>query len=103
MNRAACAAALYFALTALGCGGGADLNKTHDPDLLDDKVLQQRVEAALHRAGDEFQNVHVHADADHGKVYLSGSVHSGHERERAESISQSVYGVKEIEDAVHVK
>jgi osmotically-inducible protein OsmY len=87
-------------LIAFGCGG-ANLRKSHEGALLDNKVLQQRVEAALRREGKDFQKVHVAADG--GTVTLSGSVASTQARGRAEAISRGVYGVEKTENEINLQ
>ena len=100
MNHFACViVSCVLGLAGLGCGG-ANMNQVHEPHLLDDKVLQQRVQAALSSAGPGFQNVLVHADR--GSVVLGGTVGSARAREQAEDISRGVYGVKQVQDKIEV-
>src|SRR6185437_10484221 len=87
---------LLAQLVVSGCGENPD--RTHNADLLDNKVLQRRVEAALRRGGADFQFIHVQADS--GTVALTGKVKTAEARSRAEQISHGVYGVKEVSNEV---
>jgi osmotically-inducible protein OsmY len=91
---------LLLLLTILLPACGKNPHRTHEGELLDDKVLEQRVEAALHRQGRDFQN--IHAQAIDGKVTLTGEVPSLDARSYAEQITQSVYGVKTVNDETQI-
>jgi osmotically-inducible protein OsmY len=86
-------------LIVVGCGG-PNMRQVHEAPLLDNKVLQQRVEAALGRAGSDFKNVHVTVDG--GDVTLGGNVPSADARARAEEISRGVYGVKKTDNEIEL-
>lgn len=92
MIRLAAVIGLVLSLLIVpGCG--TNMRKVHEAPLIDNKVLQQRVEAALHRAGPNFANVHVQTDS--GTVLLTGTVPSADARAQADHVSRGVYGVKE--------
>ena len=91
---------LLLSLVMLGCGG-PNLREPHEAQLLDNKVLQQRVEAALHRAGSDFQNVHVKTDS--GTVTLTGTTPTADARAKAEQISSNVFGVKETDNQITLR
>jgi hypothetical protein len=88
-------------LLALAVGGcAAPVRQTHDPHLLDNHVLQQRVEAALRRAGADFKE--VRAQAAGGTVELTGQVASEAARGRADEVARGVYGVNAVRDDLQV-
>lgn len=91
---------LLAGLSVPGCEEGPHLNKTHEGELLDNHVLQQRVDGALRRGGADYQNVQAHAT--NGTIVLTGSVSSPAARSRAEGIARGVYGVKDVRDEVRV-
>ena len=64
----------------------ASPSRTHDPDLLDDKVITQRVLSALNNSGAEFRAIKV--ETVKGVVFLSGTVPSPEIRQRAEEIAK---------------
>ena len=101
MTRAAAlTATALLSRIMLGCGE-PNPREPHNAPLLDNKVLQQRVEAALHSAGPDFQNVHVKTDS--GTVILTGPVPSADARAKAEEISRSVYGAKKLDNQLSLK
>jgi osmotically-inducible protein OsmY len=75
-------------LAAMLPGCGLAGKQTHNTSLLDDKVLQQRVEAALKRGGKNFQD--IHAQAENGTAVLTGTVRSSNVRQ-GRSKSPGVY------------
>ncbi len=91
-------AALLTVLLA-GCNS-AHPDRTHNADLLDDKVTAQRVQAALQRAGPQFN--HVHAGVTNGTVVLSGSVSSPQLRQQAEDIAKSSHRARKLENDLDV-
>lgn len=86
---------------SLLAGCGSNSSQTHNPDLLDDKVTTQRVRAALHRGGAQFQGVTVHTS--NGVVMLTGAVASPQERQQAESLARSVHRVSKLDDKILVQ
>ncbi|HWB52792.1 MAG TPA: BON domain-containing protein [Tepidisphaeraceae bacterium] len=99
-HRGAIVAIALLPLILLGCNH-TSLHKVHEAPLLNNKVLQQRVEAALRRAGSDFASVHVNANG--GAVLLSGTVRSASVRAQAEKISRGVYGVDKIDNQLTLK
>ncbi|HVX85807.1 MAG TPA: BON domain-containing protein [Phycisphaerae bacterium] len=91
--------AILLAALALG-GCAAPTHKTLDPGLLDNDVLQQRVNAALQRGGADFSG--VHAQASEGTVDLTGVVAFPAARAWAENTARKVYGVKAVKNDVQV-
>jgi osmotically-inducible protein OsmY len=87
-----------FCLCAALAGCGSNPAKTQRPDLLDDKVTAGRVEAALHRAGPDFDHVAVQANG--GRVTLSGRVRTVQDKTRAEEIARSVKRVRELQNEI---
>lgn len=83
---------------ATGCASNP--NHTHRGNLLDDKVTIQRVQAALKRAGQEFQYVTV--TVNDGEVTLSGKVKTDQLRQRAEEIAKSTDRVTAVKDELQV-
>lgn len=71
-------------------GGGKEANPsaTHEGPLIDNKVIAQRVQAALQQEGAEFQ--HVTVDATKEEVVMTGTVPSEKARERAAEIARGV-------------
>lgn len=83
-------------LAGAGCFGTR--NGTHSPQILDDQVTTDRVQAALSRAGKPFAN--VHAQATNGVVTLSGSVSNPSVRARAEQVAQATGRVRSLRDNI---
>lgn len=75
--------------------------RTHRGDILDDKVTTERVQAALARAGSDFED--VHAGTTNGVVVLSGSVRSDDLRSRAEQIVAGVHRDVQVEDNLQLR
>lgn len=90
---------IFLALASGGCS--SNLSRTHRGDVLDDKVTAQRVQAALNRAGPDFQK--IQAQATDGAVVLSGTVSSSEMRSRAEEIARSIHRVNQLTDEVQVR
>jgi osmotically-inducible protein OsmY len=90
---------LLISLLVQGCDQ-PNRNKVHEGQLLNDRVLQQRVESALHRKGREFDHVHVHVTD--GTVMLEGTAASPDIRSRAENVAQGIYGVDSLDDEIQV-
>lgn len=91
MIRTGAIVVIALPLLALGCVQ-ANLHTVHDASLLNNDVLQRRVEAALRRAGPMFKDIQV--KANDGTVLLIGKVGSPNARARAEKICRGVYGVQ---------
>jgi hypothetical protein len=87
-------------LLAGSCSGGCGKSPwhTHEGELLDDDVLQQRVQAALQRHGKQFKD--VRAQVTDGALVLSGNVISDDLRARSEEISLGVHGIKKVDDQI---
>ena len=83
--------------------GGCSSNpsRTHRGDLLDDKVTNDRVQAGLARAGNDFKD--VHASTTNGVVVLTGSVGSPELRSRAEQIVSDLHRGNQLEDKLQVR
>jgi osmotically-inducible protein OsmY len=88
-----------LALTAAGCSSNP--SHTYRGDVLDDKVTEQRVQAALNRAGPDFKA--IQAQATNGVVVLSGTVNTPEARTRAEEIARGVHRVTRLENDVQVR
>jgi osmotically-inducible protein OsmY len=99
-RRSVIAGLLLAGLMVAGCGEGNPMGTTHEGQLLDNDVLQQRVRAALRRGGADFKD--VRAQAMSGTVLLTGGVTSERARARAEEIARGVYGVKDVRSEVRV-
>lgn len=91
-----CLLALQFA----GCNS-ANPNRTYRGNLIDDKVTSQRVQAALNRAGPDFNQIQV--STDKGVVTLTGSVKNEQERARAEQIVRADHRVTDLKDDLQVR
>ena len=76
-------------------------SRTHQGNLLDDKVIEQRVKSELNHAGADYNTIQVHAT--NGVVILSGTVNSARTRSHAEQISRGVEGVKHLQDDLRVR
>lgn len=96
IHGGAIAMLLLAALCSAGCGSSPW--HTHEGQLLDDDVLQQRVQAALHRGGKQLNS--VHAQVTDGSVLLTGRVASDDLRARSEAISRGVHGIKKVDDQI---
>jgi osmotically-inducible protein OsmY len=94
-----CSAAIWILLTIAGCGSNPQ--RTHSPDVLDDKVTAARVEQALRRSEPTFN--HVAARAEEGRVILRGKVPSVEAKSRAEEIARGVNRVKEVENDLRIQ
>jgi osmotically-inducible protein OsmY len=86
---------------ALAAGCGSNPQKTQRPNVLDDKVTAERVQAALRRAGATFE--HVSVRVDDGQVTLLGTVRSWDEKSRAEQIAHTVKRVEQVNDQLRVQ
>ncbi|MGN6367295.1 MAG: BON domain-containing protein [Phycisphaerae bacterium] len=98
MKRIIKAPVLCVVMSLCGCLHSAP--QSHEPNLLDNDVLQQRVQSALQRGGSDFRD--VRARAQNGTISLTGNVGSGATRARAEKIARAVYGVKNVESQIQV-
>jgi hyperosmotically inducible periplasmic protein len=86
-------------LAALGAGCKSDPDRTR-ATLLDDKVIAERVAAALRVGGPHLKSIKV--QTDHGVVTLTGTVPSLQERARAESLAKNVDNVSKLADHLEV-
>lgn len=93
--------ALLWLTLALGLSGCAvNRSRTYRGGLLNDKVTTQRVQAALKRAGPDFNSIEV--QTTRGTVILSGTVNSPEIRSRAEAIARSTHRVSDLQDDLQV-
>jgi len=90
-----------FLLAALLSACGVDRARTHHGQLLDDKVTNQRVYAALTNAGTDFKDVQV--QTTNGVVVLNGTVESPEIRGQAERIVRSVPRVNVLKDNLQTR
>ena len=90
---------VFLILASVGCS--SDLSRTHRGDLLDDKVTTQRVQSALQRAGNDFQNIQV--QTTNGVVVLNGTVATKQTRSRAEQIVRNVHRADGMENNLQVR
>ena len=90
---------LWLCVVIGGCGSNPA--KTQRPDLLDDKVTAGRVDAALRRAGPDFDHVTSRATGD--QVTLTGQVRTPQEKTRAEEVARSVKRVHELQNEIQVQ
>ncbi len=96
---------LWFGLCAgllmwAGCAGHHVSSRT--ADRLDDKVIADRVEAALHRASaGAFAGVRVSAAG--GVVTLSGQVPDAAAKAKAAELAQSIQHVQSVKDNLQVR
>jgi len=99
LRRTCIVISLSATIALTGCSSNP--GRTHDPDLLDDKVTTQRVSAALTRGGPDFRTIEV--ETTKGVVVLSGTVRSQEVRERAEAIVRSAGSVAKLEDRLEIQ
>lgn len=93
--------ALLCLSLALGLSGCAvNRSRTYRGGLLDDKVTTQRVQAALKRAGPDFNNIEVQTTK--GTVILSGTVNSAETKSHAEAIARSTHRASDLQDDLQV-
>ncbi len=84
----------------VGCAGHRTSPRT--AHLLDDKVITERVEVALHQVSPHtFSKVHV--DTSGAVVTLSGSVPSLPAKEKASRIAQNVEKVRGVANELQVR
>jgi osmotically-inducible protein OsmY len=88
-------------LPALLSGCGSNPKRTHRGGLLDDKVTEQRVKAALDQAGRSFDGVSV--SVRDGRAVLTGTVRSPRARAQADEIARRVEPVREVEDHLKIR
>ncbi len=82
-----------------GCAGHHTSSRT--AHLLDDKVITDRVEAALRQASSSnFSNVRV--DTADAVVTLSGSVPNLQTKEKAIRVAKGVQNVREVDNKIQV-
>ena len=71
-------------------------------DMLDDKVTNDRVQAAL-KADGTGRYAGIQVGTTNGIVTLSGSVRTEEEKSKAVELAKTVRRVKELKDAIQVK
>ncbi len=99
LSQIAFALALSAVVSLSACTSSP--SRTHDPDLLDDKVTTQRVSAALSNAGPDFQGIKVETRKQ--VVVLTGTVRSSEIRQRAEQLAKSVQRDAKLDDRIEIK
>ncbi len=84
-----------------GCFGGGQHQAQPTGTLLDDKVTAARVEDRLRKElPDHAHNLHV--GVTNSTVYLTGTLPSSADRQRAIASAQGVDRVKKVEDQIRV-
>ncbi len=83
-----------------GCAGHRTNSRT--ADLLDDKVITERVEVALQRASPRtFSKVQV--DTAGAVVTLKGSVANPQAKEKASRIAENVQKVRKVDNEIQIR
>ncbi len=100
LNRLALASLLAFCL-AFGACSSVHRNRTHRPDLLNDKVTAERAQQALKSAGPAFSDVTV--AVTNGVVVLTGSVPSADARSRAESVLRDLNRPERVRNELQIQ
>jgi osmotically-inducible protein OsmY len=85
----------------IGVRGVSNLISVRPPQDLNRSDVRQAIEDALHRRAHR-EAMHIDVDVVDGKVTLSGSVNSWHDKDAVLGAARSTSGVRTIEDHVSV-